>query len=146
MTTKLLRARGVPIDVLRQRVARHWEESDAVILDLGPSPRPETVLARIRALVGKRRIPVYVRHSDFTDYFQELRDHATDGAIAGIIAAFLWALISGEPITLTLLLKNVLIGAMSNVLYHGVIKPAYVKVYRYGGTTRVKFSSLAMAA
>lgn len=150
MTTATVDTYRRPVPWIASRFTQLAQDGYEVVLIIGDSTPPERILKVVAACVGNYKVQFVVKHAELEEYFRNAAIGATIGAgvgAAGYTATKLLAFskiggaLVAAPIALPALLAAIGLGALIGAATGAAVTPlAEVKIYKFRGETRVKFS------
>ena len=135
-----LDAKGKRADSLARQVATLTSEGREVLLVISDSAPPERIVKIIQYAQGDLDIQLIVRHAELREYLFNATAGAAVGAGAGV-ASVLGTILAGEPVTASIVLAAIGLGALIGAaMGAGVTPVAQLVVYKHRGQTRLRFS------
>ena len=128
---------------IARRVRKKIEAGDEVILRFDRKVAPKRVLKTINFCVVDTQVKIVIHHAEFREYIKNAATKAKEkvpSSVESILSALLYALLSGEPVIVTL---GMLLVATGIVVLAGALIVSSVNIYKYGGETRVRLAPAA---
>ena len=114
-----------------------------MILQFDKKVAPKRVLKTINFCVVDTQVKIIIQHVEFREYIKNAATKAKEkvpSSVESIITTLLTALLSGEPVIVTLGMLLVVTGI---VVLAGALIVSSVKIYTYRGKTRVRLAPAA---
>lgn len=128
---------------IARRVRKKIEAGDEVILQFDKKVAPKRILKTINFCVVDTQVKIIIQHVEFREYIKNAATKAKEkvpSSVESIITTLLTALLSGEPVIVTL---GILLVVTGIVVLAGALIVSSVKIYTYRGKTRVRLAPAA---
>lgn len=128
---------------IARRVRKKIEVGDEVILQFDKKVAPKRILKTINFCVVDTQVKIIIQHVEFREYIKNAATKVKEkvpSSVESIITTLLSALLSGEPVIVTL---GILLVVTGIVVLAGALIVSSVKIYTYRGKTRVRLAPAA---